>query len=170
MVFQGGTMSDRTPGLFTTEFKEREVLRLEAGEQFSALAAELGVRRKLLYDWRKAYRRLGVTGLNSDSALTPIARSSASCALGLKWQHRGPWRESVVLRPARQRGWYDGDMPQDDSGFIFLPRRTRNLGSSCCRGLPSPLARRDVDRLAAGPATPQGSTRAMELAKYRGEV
>lgn len=57
-------MSDRTPRLFTTEFKERAVLRLEAGEQFSALAAELGVRRKLLYDWRKAYRRLGVAGLN----------------------------------------------------------------------------------------------------------
>jgi transposase-like protein len=50
--------------VFTTEFKERAVLRLEAGEQFSAVAAELGVRRKLLYDWRKAYRRLGVAGLN----------------------------------------------------------------------------------------------------------
>jgi transposase len=56
-------MSDRTPRLFTTDFKERAVLRLEAGEQFSAVAAELGVRRKLLYDWRKAYRRLGVAGL-----------------------------------------------------------------------------------------------------------
>ena len=57
-------MSDRTPRLFTTEYKERAVLRLEAGEQFSALAAELGVRRKLLYDWRKAWHQLGVAGLN----------------------------------------------------------------------------------------------------------
>jgi len=57
-------VSDRTNRVFTTEFKERAVLRLEAGEQFSALAAELGVRRKLLYDWRKAWRRLGVAGLN----------------------------------------------------------------------------------------------------------
>lgn len=57
-------MSDRTNRVFTTAFKERAVLRLEAGEQFSALAAELGVRRKLLYDWRKAWRRLGVAGLN----------------------------------------------------------------------------------------------------------
>ncbi|MGY4396919.1 transposase-like protein [Sphingomonas sp. UYAg733] len=53
-------MSERTNRVFTTEFKEGAVLRLEAGEQFSALAIELGVRRKLLYDWRKAYRRLGV--------------------------------------------------------------------------------------------------------------
>ena len=57
-------MSDRTNRIFTTEFKERAVLRLEAGEQFSALAAELGVRRKLLYDWRKSYRQLGIAGLN----------------------------------------------------------------------------------------------------------
>jgi transposase len=57
-------VSNRTPRVFTTEFKERAVLRLEAGEQFSALAAELGVRRKLLYDWCKSYRQLGVAGLN----------------------------------------------------------------------------------------------------------
>ena len=57
-------MSDRTKRLFSTEFKERAVLRLEAGEQTTALAAELGVRRKLLYDWCKSYRLLGVAGLN----------------------------------------------------------------------------------------------------------
>jgi hypothetical protein len=57
-------VSDRTKRTFTTAFKEQVVLRLEAGEQFSALAAELGVRRKLLYEWRKAWRRLGVAGLN----------------------------------------------------------------------------------------------------------
>ena len=54
----------RSPRFFSTEFKERAVLRLEAGEGFSALAAELGVRRKLLHDWSKAYRREGVAGLN----------------------------------------------------------------------------------------------------------
>ena len=57
-------MSERTNRVFTTEFKERAVLRLASGEQFSALAVELGVRRKLLYDWCKSYRRLGVAGLN----------------------------------------------------------------------------------------------------------
>ena len=57
-------MSDRTPRTFTTDFKECAVLRLEAGEPFSALAAELGVRRKLLYDWCKGWQQLGVAGLN----------------------------------------------------------------------------------------------------------
>ena len=57
-------MSDRVNRVFTTDFKELAVLRLEAGEPVSALAAELGVRRKLLYDWAKAYRRHGAAGLN----------------------------------------------------------------------------------------------------------
>ena len=57
-------MSEQAPRIFTTEFKERAVLRLEAGASASALAAELGVRRKLLYDWRHAYREHGVAGLN----------------------------------------------------------------------------------------------------------
>jgi transposase-like protein len=52
------------PRVFTTEFKERAVLRLEAGASASALASELGVRRKLLYDWRQAYREHGAAGLN----------------------------------------------------------------------------------------------------------
>jgi transposase-like protein len=64
--------------VFTTEFKERAVLRLEAGEQFSALAAELGVRRKLLYEWRKAYREHGVAGLNRKRGPKPGGRRSRS--------------------------------------------------------------------------------------------
>ena len=40
-------MSEQTPRVFTTEFKERAVLRLEAGASASAVATELGVRRKI---------------------------------------------------------------------------------------------------------------------------
>lgn len=57
-------MSGQAPRVFSTAFKEQAVQRLEAGESASGLAAELGVRRKLLYDWQKAYRREGVAGLN----------------------------------------------------------------------------------------------------------
>ena len=71
-------MSDQANRVFTTEFKERAVLRLEAGEQFSALAAELGVRRKLLYEWRKAYREHGAAGLNRKRGPKPGRRRSSS--------------------------------------------------------------------------------------------
>ena len=40
------------------------VLRLEAGERIAAVAEELKIRRKLLYEWRAAYRKLGAAGLN----------------------------------------------------------------------------------------------------------
>ena len=64
-------MSERTPRYFTTPFKERAVLRLEAGASASALAAELGVPRKLLYDWRHAYRQQGIAGLNRKRGRKP---------------------------------------------------------------------------------------------------
>ena len=78
-------MSEQAPRIFTTEFKERAVLRLEAGASASALAAELGVRRKLLYDWRQAYREHGVAGLNRKRGRKhgrlPAKREVASDAL-----------------------------------------------------------------------------------------
>ena len=67
-------MSNRVPRIFTTEFKERAVLRLQAGEPATALAAELGVRRKLLYAWAKAHREHGVAGFNRKRGPKPGGR------------------------------------------------------------------------------------------------
>ena len=78
-------MSERRPRVFTTEFKQQAVLRLEAGASASALAAELGVRRKLLYDWRQAYREHGVAGLNRKrgrkAGKLPVKRETTGDAL-----------------------------------------------------------------------------------------
>jgi transposase-like protein len=57
-------MSDQVQRAYSTAFKESVVLRIEAGERLAAVAAELGSRRKLLDEWRDAYRELGVAGLN----------------------------------------------------------------------------------------------------------
>lgn len=57
-------MSGQRPRAYSTELKEMIVLRLEAGERIAAIAAETGIRRKLLYQWRDAYRAMGVAGLN----------------------------------------------------------------------------------------------------------
>ena len=40
------------PRAHSPEFKARAVARMQAGESVSALAAELRVRRKLLYEWK----------------------------------------------------------------------------------------------------------------------
>lgn len=45
------------------EFKLQAVKRMEAGECVSALSRELGVRRKLLYEWRERFRQRGMPAL-----------------------------------------------------------------------------------------------------------
>jgi transposase-like protein len=50
--------------VFSTEFKQGVVLRLEGGERLAAVADELKIKRELLYEWRAAYRAVGVAGLN----------------------------------------------------------------------------------------------------------
>jgi transposase len=57
-------MSEQPLRVFSTEFKQSLMLRLEAGETLAGLAKETGIRRKLLYEWREAWRKLGVAGLN----------------------------------------------------------------------------------------------------------
>ncbi len=54
----------KSPRQYSSAFKERIVLRLEGGEKIAALAEEAGVRRKLLYEWRDAYRSMGTAGFN----------------------------------------------------------------------------------------------------------
>ena len=79
MAFLGGDMSNYRVRLFSTAFKEDVVRRLESGEALAAVSKELGIARKLLYEWRWAWRRHGAAGLN---------------------RRRGPGR----WRPAIQRG------------------------------------------------------------------
>ena len=74
-------MSQQGMRTFSTEFKEAVVLRLEAGERLAAVADELEIRRKLLYEWRAAYRKLGAAGLNRKRGPKPGgARASPDAA------------------------------------------------------------------------------------------
>ena len=61
-------MPDKKARIFSREFKLEAVSRVEAGENVSALSRELGVRRKLLYEWRDAWR------LGGEDALRPPGR------------------------------------------------------------------------------------------------
>jgi transposase len=74
-------MSQQAMRVFSTAFKESAVLRLGAGERLAAVARELGIARKLLYEWRGAYRKLGVAGLNRRRGPKPMsARASPDAA------------------------------------------------------------------------------------------
>jgi len=78
-------MTDRmTFRTFPTAFKLAAIKRLEAGEAVLPLARELGVSRKLLHDWRKAWGLHGPAGLNRKRGpkpgprkLRPLAKPAA---------------------------------------------------------------------------------------------
>ena len=57
-------MSNHRVRVFSTTFKEDVVRRLESGEALAAVSKQLGIARKLLYEWRWAWRRQGAAGLN----------------------------------------------------------------------------------------------------------
>jgi putative transposase len=68
----------KTPRYLSREEKEGLVRRLEAGERLAALAAETGVLRKSLYEWRAAYRAMGAAGLNRKRGPKPGGRAAAA--------------------------------------------------------------------------------------------
>jgi len=58
-------MSEEGKRRFSREFKVAAVRRMLAGENVSALARELGLRRKYLYQWRDRFRLGGAIALRS---------------------------------------------------------------------------------------------------------
>jgi transposase-like protein len=64
--------------LFSTAFKEGVVRRLESGEALATVSKELGIARKLLYEWRWAWRREGVAGLNRKRGPKPGRRRAVA--------------------------------------------------------------------------------------------
>lgn len=64
-------MSKRALRVFSGEFKQRMVRRLEGGERVAAVAEEAGVKPQLLYDWWAAYRTMGIAGLNRKRGRKP---------------------------------------------------------------------------------------------------
>jgi transposase len=58
---------------FSREFKLAALARMEAGENVSALARALDVRRKYLYQWRNRFRAGGLLALRSRGRPTKAA-------------------------------------------------------------------------------------------------
>ena len=74
-------MSQQAMRVFSTTFKESAVLRLAAGARLAEVARDLGIARKLLYEWRAAYRKFGLAGLNRRRGPKPrSARASPDAA------------------------------------------------------------------------------------------
>ena len=57
---------------YPTAFKVAAIRRIEAGEAVLHVSRELGVSRKLLHDWKKAWGLKGLEGLNAKRGTSPI--------------------------------------------------------------------------------------------------
>lgn len=65
-------MGERKYRQFSREFKLAAVGRMQAGESPSALARELGVRRKLLYQWKDRVEAGGAGNLRESGRPGPV--------------------------------------------------------------------------------------------------
>jgi transposase-like protein len=75
-------VSDEDSVRGSTDFKLKILLRVEKGERLAAVADEMGVLRKSIYEWRAAYRALGVAGLNRKRGPKPGGGRKATSARG----------------------------------------------------------------------------------------
>jgi transposase len=63
-------LSTKEPSRFSREFKLEALRRMEAGENVSDLARQLGVSRKSIYQWRNRYRLGGSKALRGRGRMT----------------------------------------------------------------------------------------------------
>jgi transposase-like protein len=63
--------------VFSPRFKLGVVERMEAGESVSALSRELKIKRELLYDWQRLWRRDGPRALRRQGRPSPDGGAAA---------------------------------------------------------------------------------------------
>jgi transposase-like protein len=69
-------LSTNEPSRFSRDFKLEALRRMQAGENVSVLARELGVSRKSIYKWRDRYRLGGSNALRGRGRRTKAERSA----------------------------------------------------------------------------------------------
>ncbi|MCP5113461.1 MAG: transposase, partial [bacterium] len=84
--------------VFSRDFKLAALSRMEGGVNVSALSRELSVRRKLLYEWRAAFRAGGAEALRG-----PGRPRKGSVVVGAKSDGRSGAGPSDELAAARRR-------------------------------------------------------------------
>ena len=131
-------MTDRVKfKAFPTAFKLAAIKRLEAGEAVLPLARKLGVSRKLLHDWRKAWKLHGPAGLNRKRGpkpgprkLRPLAEPAAKGSGGELAQAR-----AKIAELERKIG-------QQALDIDFFHRALRALDAADRQGSIAPVSRK----------------------------
>ena len=94
-------MSTNEPSRFSRDFKLDALRRMEAGENVSVLARELGVSRKSIYQWRDRYRLGGSNALRGHGRMTKAERAGHEAALTAEKQAAKAVRQTSLEELAR---------------------------------------------------------------------
>jgi transposase len=86
-------LTTNEPSRFSREFKLEALRRMEAGENVSVLARELGVSRKSIYQWRDRYRVGGSNALRGRGRMSRAQHSA---------HEERPGREKEPAKEARR--------------------------------------------------------------------
>jgi transposase len=122
-------MSRSTARLFTREFKLSVLNRMVAGENVSALARELKLRRKLLYRWRDQLRRGGPAALRTRGRpRKAVLAADAAAAARAAPRATAPPGELAVARA--RIGELERKIGQQQLELDFFKRALRQVKAS----------------------------------------
>ena len=123
---------------FSREFKLAALSRMAAGENVSALARELGVRRKYLYQWRERFRAGGAIALRdrgrpSKSEVLAMraggeAAPSVSAAVAAAMPDPAP--PDALAKAARRIAELERKIGQQQVELDFFQQALRQVGGT----------------------------------------
>ncbi len=114
---------------FSREFKVGAVGRMQAGESPSALARELGVRRKLLYEWKSRVEAGGPESLRDGGRPGPIA-GKVVVDRAKKDQDRIAELERLVGKQQALIDFFDNALQQVEAATAGKAQSTKRSGKS----------------------------------------
>jgi transposase len=118
-------MSQNPRRTFSREFKLKVIKRMDGGENVSALALELTIKREILYRWRDALRAGGEPALRSKPGRPPKAEALAMAAA------RGPAAKANDLTQARRQiAELERKVGQQQLDLDFFKQALRHIEAS----------------------------------------
>ena len=116
------------PRRFERALKVSAVERMKAGESPTALARELGVRRKLLYDWKKRIEEGGPESLREGGLPGPVPGGYAKPEVDN--ERRIAELERLVGKQQALISFFENALQQVEAGTVGKAASTRRSGKS----------------------------------------
>ena len=134
-------MSDKQPNrVFPTAFKMAAIGRMAAGEAVLPLARELGLSRKLLHEWRKAWDMHGPAGLNRKRGRKPGFQKALAAVNLPAAAAKGAGSELAAARAKIAE--LERKIGQQALDIDFFQLALRALGEPQTQGSPAPALQR----------------------------